>query len=295
MKWCTVEVTHTAMDTGYPKLVVGKLGDGFWERFVRDMDLAIETVTDRRGTEIVDGAPVNVVRGRRKLVPLLRAIGDDGCEVLTGAGFVLGDAASTYEGAMAILQAHFGVQETMFVRGQRFLTASQTLGESNWEFMKRVEKLSRKANIHLNNEEVRLTTSLIVAVNGLRNRDLSTELIRTNDLTWANFSDILRTREMAESSIRVLRGEISRSERVYETDRAIKTEVARVSDKSSYNRSEKFCYECRSTKHVIRSCPYVKCFSCGVRGHLARYCNERDQDDRYNSKSCDKDHRFSYY
>ena len=280
------------MDLGYPKLRIGKLGDGFWENFVRDMNLAIESEIDRRGFENVDGDRVPVVRGRRKLVPLIRAIGSEACEVLSGAGFDVHAEDSTYEGAMIILNAEYGVQETRFVRGQRFFSACQLVGESNWDFKKRVESLGRKADMHGEDDDLRQEMSLIVAVNGLSDRQLSTELMRNEALTWAVFGTTLRARENADNSARLLRGVRSNNESVNETAVEIKTEVASISSEvcsndrkmesrndNSDSRSARVCRECKSSRHEIRDCPHVKCFSCGKRGHIARYC--KDKTDRY--------------
>ena len=193
------------MESGFPKLVFGEHGDGSWERFIEEMNLCIESAVERRGYEGEGGDRRPIMRGRGRLVPLLRAIGHSGREVLRGAGFDVDGVNSTYEGAVEVLQDYYGRQESMFVKGHKFLTARQTLGESDREFLQRVESLSRYAEVANNNDRVRF--ALIVAVNGLRDREVSRDLMKNANLTWALLHEALRAREMANNSDRFLRTE----------------------------------------------------------------------------------------
>ena len=212
------------MESGFPKLVFGEHGDGSWERFIEEMNLCIESAVERRGYEGEGENRRPIMRGRARLVPLLRAIGHSGREVLRGAGFNVDGVNSTYEGAVEVLQGYYGRQESMFVKGHKFLTARQTLGESDREFLQRVESLSRYAEVTNDNDRVRF--ALIVAVNGLRNREVSRELMKNANLTWALLQEALRAREMADSSDRFLRGE----GRSTDLKSEVKREVAKVSE-----------------------------------------------------------------
>ncbi|XP_067939604.1 serine/threonine-protein kinase fray2-like [Watersipora subatra] len=53
--------------------------------------------------------------------------------------------------------------------------------------------------------------ALIVAVNGLRDRDVSRDLMKNPNFTWALLHETLRAREMANNSDRFLRTEAGRS------------------------------------------------------------------------------------
>ncbi|XP_067944904.1 transcription termination factor Rho-like [Watersipora subatra] len=68
------------MESGFPKLVFGEHGDGSWERFIEEMNLCIESAVERRGYEGEGGDRRPIMRGRGRLVPLLRAIGHSGRE-----------------------------------------------------------------------------------------------------------------------------------------------------------------------------------------------------------------------
>ncbi|XP_067934012.1 uncharacterized protein [Watersipora subatra] len=122
------------------------------------------------------------------------------------------------------LQGNYGRQESMFVKGHKFLTARQALGESDREYLQRVESLSRYAEVANNNDRVRF--AFIVAVNGLRDREVSRDLMKNTNLTWELLHEALRAHEMANNSDRFLRTE----GRSIDLKSEVKREVAKVSE-----------------------------------------------------------------
>ena len=201
----------------------GEHGDGSWERFIEEMNLCIESAVEVRGYEGEGGNRRLIMRNRAKLRPLLRAIGHIG-EVLRGAGFDVDGANSAYEEAVEILQEYYGKQESMYVKEHKFLTARQALGESDREFLLRVESLSRYTEVANNADRVRF--ALIVSVNGLRNKEVSKDLMKNANLTWVMLKKALRAREMANHSDRFLRADSRGSD----LESEIKKEIKRVSE-----------------------------------------------------------------
>ncbi|XP_067939706.1 serine/threonine-protein kinase fray2-like [Watersipora subatra] len=141
------------------------------------MNLCIESAVERRGyVNDEDGNGILIMRGRARLVPLLRAIGHRGREILRGAGFNVDGVNSTYEGAVEVLQDYYGRQE--------------------------------------------------MVVNGLRDREVSRDLMKNANVTWELLHEALRAREMANHSDRFVRAD-SRST---DLKSEVKREVAKVSE-----------------------------------------------------------------
>ncbi|XP_067940627.1 serine/threonine-protein kinase fray2-like [Watersipora subatra] len=103
-------------------------------------------------------------------------------------------------------------------------TARQALGESDREYLQRVESLSRYAEVANNNDRVRF--ALIVEVNGLRDREVSRDLMKNANLTWELLHEALRAREMANHSDRFMRAD----SRGTDLKSEVKREVAKVSE-----------------------------------------------------------------
>ncbi|XP_067931582.1 serine/threonine-protein kinase prpf4B-like [Watersipora subatra] len=90
------------------------------EKFIEEMNLRIESAVERKGYEDDDG----------DRVPIMRA----------------------YEKAVEILQGHYGKQKSMFVKGHKFLTAKQASGESDRDYLQRVESLIKYAEVANNDD-----------------------------------------------------------------------------------------------------------------------------------------------
>ena len=73
----------------------------------------------------------------------------------------------------------------MFVKAQKFMSAQQGAGENDYDFLLRVEDLSRQQEIGSSNREnvMRKRFALCVSVKGLRNVKVRQELMAKPDLT----------------------------------------------------------------------------------------------------------------
>ncbi|XP_067943273.1 DNA-binding protein HEXBP-like [Watersipora subatra] len=66
-------------------------------------------------------------------------------------------------------------------------------------------------------------------------------------------------------------------------DNSRKMYVSRHGENSREN-IDRVCYNCRGSGHEMRSCPHIKCFSCGRRGHVSRYCRDKGGDVGYDRR-----------
>ncbi|XP_067933199.1 uncharacterized protein [Watersipora subatra] len=63
--------------------------------------------------------------------------------------------------------------------------------------------------------------------------------------------------------------------------------VSRYRENCRESSRDRVCYNCRGSGHEMRSCPSIKCFSCGRRGHVSRYYGDKGREVRYGSRdSC---------
>ena len=74
---------------------------------------------------------------------IIYTIGEDGQDALDSVGCDAMNANITYAEVMTHLWNIFGTEETIYVKTHRFVTASQTAGENETDFLLRVEKLSQ--------------------------------------------------------------------------------------------------------------------------------------------------------
>ena len=194
----------------FPKLEI-RSNDvyGSWRSWLTEFELCIELTTMNMGVQrIREGDQervVDVFRGRRKLVALLGAIGKEGRETLQSVGFDFQVVDATYEQALQRLTEIYGVEETVYVKTMKFVTATQAAGENETDYLLRVANLSRKLNFG-NNDAQRQEFALAIAVNGLREPSLRTKLMERADLNWERLTDTLRTRSIARQSETVLEG-----------------------------------------------------------------------------------------
>lgn len=176
---------------------------GSWKSWLSEFQLCVEIVTLRLGYET--GTTNDKFAGRIKLLVLLKAIGKDGRDALTSVGFDMESQTSTYKQAMDQLKTIFDIEETVYVKTMKFVTASQTSGEKENEFLLRVEKLSRSMNFGVN-EDFRKEFSLAIAVNGLRSASLRRQLMQQTDLTWNVLKDKISARKLARESEAIMAG-----------------------------------------------------------------------------------------
>lgn len=178
---------------------------GSYRSWLVEFKLSVEMTCLKLGKEEVEAEQLDIFRGRIKLLALLHSIGKDGREALQSLGFDMEDGEATFDDAMTLLQSVYKAEETVYVKTMKFVTVSQTLGENENEYLLRVEKLGRNMNFGANNE-LREEFSLALAVNGLREPSLRTQLMQKSDLTWKDLRDTLRARHLARESEAILEG-----------------------------------------------------------------------------------------
>lgn len=163
-----------------------------------------------------------------KLLVLMYAVGEEGRQVLRSLGFDREATGATYDQALGLLRDHYQRDDNVYVRVKKFVTVKQAAGENERDYLLRIERLSRdsgfsvagvNADIKRNLDTVRQNYSVVLAVLGLRDANLRTELMQRNDLTWDNLSVLLKARNTAIESEAVLSGSL---------DKAIKQEVSEV-------------------------------------------------------------------
>ena len=269
---------------------------GSWKAWLRKFKLSIELISQRLGKENVNGQNLDVFRGRLKVLALLNSIGEDGLDALDSVGCDTMDDNLSYDDVMTHLRNIFGTEETVYVKTHRFVTASQTAGETETDFLLRVEKLSRCLDFG-KSDNVRQQFACVIAVNGLRESFLRTQLMEINGLTWKTLSDALRIRKHACESETVISGvkvnakSFSKEKRKVEygihsisLNRSSKRDRSPGSDKDNWRKKDiktkssfkshkkEGCYKCGSISHHIRYCRHAECFNCNSIGHTAMDC-----------------------
>ena len=110
----------------FPQLVIDQSDiSGSWKKFSDEILLALEL----RELEIDSRYIYNP---RIKTVALLRAIGHE------GRTFLQSVRESSYEKVFALLDDHYGREENIFVKTEKFVSVSQLAGEDDRDYLVRV-------------------------------------------------------------------------------------------------------------------------------------------------------------
>lgn len=282
--------------SGFPKLKI-KSNDvaGSWKRFCRKFVLQVEIKRREVGTKLVNAEQKDIFDEDSKLLALLSSIGEDGDDVLTAVGLSWGDGKITYESAMDTLKSHFAREDSIFVRTQKYVLVSQTVGEDQRDYLKRVERLSRDLEFfndsdigkHEALQTARASLTLALAVNGLRDKSLRKELMSKTNLTWKRLNEILHSRTVAvESNEKIAGAGNNASVDEPKLQPIIKTEPTNVDfvNKKSYSPGRKNVdfkpnnypnqgqYRSYSPRPPSPRQLQAGCFSCGRPGHIAKFC-----------------------
>ncbi|XP_067947395.1 uncharacterized protein [Watersipora subatra] len=227
------------MESGLPKLVFGEHGDGSWERFIEEMNLCIESAVERRGyVNDEDGNRVPIMRGRARLVPLLRAIGHSGREEALRAR----EMANSFD---------------------RFLRNEGRSTELKSEIKREVAKVSEfdsRAQYRSNDRDRSYDSAGRSSPRGSPRS--SREYYECEEQGTSRYET--RGREYNKDS----------DSRKYR-DNSRERHVSRYRAGSRESSEGRVCYNCKRSGHEMRSCPSIKCFCCGQRGHVSRYCRDR--------------------
>ena len=177
----------------FPNLIIDQNDvAGSWRIFSDEFMIALEM------QDIDLGDKVNP---RMRTLALLKAIGCEGRDYLRSVGFNL--KQGEFEKAFNLLDEHYARRENIFVRTQKFVSVSQRTGEDDRDYLVRVERLSREAELG-NVETIRRQLAMVLAVNGLRDVALRKELMALCDLDWDTLKRILKTRSVAQHAADVL-------------------------------------------------------------------------------------------
>ena len=188
---------------------------GSWRRWKRAFSIEMEAKT------LSVGAARFTPRG--KMLAFLCAIGDEGREALTSLGFDDEEDGATYEAAIQTLDTHYMREDSVFVRNNRFFSASQNAGEDERDFLLRVERYSRSTDFIVSAihgvanenlpiarsvaENVRHDLAVLVAVNGFRDPVLRKELMQKRELDWNKVRRTVTARSSAIDTEMALRGD----------------------------------------------------------------------------------------
>jgi len=162
---------------------------------------------------------------KTKLLTIAHCIGSEGRDVLKSKGFNIRDDTSTYAGALQILKNVYEQADSVYVKTMRFVTVSQSCGEIETDYIRRVEKLSRDLDFGTGNDNTRANFAVAIAVNGLRDPTLRKSLIEENELGWDRLVNLMKAKKLAKDS-----NDIISEARAGATDTSVKPKTSRAVD-----------------------------------------------------------------
>lgn len=206
---------------GFPTLRIDpKDVYGSWKLFSDRFSVAVRYEVCNRGTKRVGAGDqardVDIFNEEMKLCALLKAISNEGFQVLQAQGIEIDSTELTYDEVMQALKNTYEREESLNVKLWNFSSARQQTGEDSRDYLRRVEHLSRTtgifkaraaglnvgqttaANVEL--ERVRKTMAQVIVVNGLQDLNLRRELMAKHDLNWESLCTILTSRGTAAES-----------------------------------------------------------------------------------------------
>ena len=107
---------------------------------------------------------------------------------------------SSYEKAFALLDDHYGREENIFVKTEKFASVSPLAGEDNRDCLAREERLSRDAGFD-EADALRRRYCFLLAINGLRNNKLRMELMAKSGLNWEELKRLLKVKSVATQAV----------------------------------------------------------------------------------------------
>ncbi len=211
---------------GFPVLEIDNEDvSGSWKRWLDEFVICAELKELDMGFDYDGNARFG---DRQRTLALLRGIGEKGREVLRSRGFDIANPRARGDRALELLDEHFNRQESVFVKTQKFVTVKQLASEDERDYLHRVERLSRycefgvsaEPQVAAQIETTRQRFCVVLAILGLTDDKVKTELLARTDLTWAQLRELLDARARALCEKQVLSG-------------AVKKEVSAVDAKSS--------------------------------------------------------------
>ena len=192
-----------------PRLVIDAENvTGSFRSWFKKYELASRLAEINMGTEKNSNDEiVPKFRGETKLLALLNSIGSDGIDVLESQGFDLNsNTEGDYKTAIELLKNYYDKKESEHVAWVKAATLSQNCGESELEFLLRVEKRSRNLGFipEANIEQLRQRFATSMALVGLRDESVRKKLMMDEKLDWKSLNDTLKARSIAINSSQIL-------------------------------------------------------------------------------------------
>ena len=155
------------MFSSFPTLkIVGSDILGSWKYFREEFSLALRAAKLNFG--------VDQFGDQHTVVALLRSVGEEARKLMVIKGFSI-DRGNLID-AWRILTEHYGCEENIFVKTEKFYSAQQKEGEDDRDYLVRVESLSRDVKLE-HSDRARQQLALIIAINGLRDSTTRCELM----------------------------------------------------------------------------------------------------------------------
>ena len=262
-----------------------------WRSWHTEFSLVCEVTELKMG---VDQGGHQRFQGRTKLLALLNAIGKEGRDVLSSKGFDVSDQARTYDEALDLLRGVYEQADSVYVKTMRFVTVSQNCGELETDYLRRVEKHSREVNFGANNDAVRASFAVAIAVNGLRESSLRTTLMQEVNLDWQSLTNAVRARQMAKISEDII-SEAKCDSSSTSTKTKIKTEVDAVGsgktvDRSNLKRNDSYSSD-ESPRRGRSPSSHRKRYDDSYRSLRRERDSSRSSNDSWGSYSSNESHR----
>ena len=163
---------------------------------------------------------------------------------------------SSYEKAFALLNDHYGREEIIFDKTEKFFLVCQLAREYNRNYPASVEQLSHDADFD-DVDALRRRYCLVLAINGLRDTKLRMELMAKHGLDWEELKRHLNVRSVAMRTVDVVVGNLY-------AETSIKREVG-----VEYNNT-------KSSTH--KACDHYETFhGYNVGSHSNSYLGESDR------------------
>ena len=202
---------------------------------------------------------------------LLNTIGPEGYRFFTKWNIAAKDIL--FSNLRERYEEKFTGRQNIFITRHRFLTMEQMSAEKVEMFIDRVAKAATFCRFDTLEDDMVLQ----ITTKGLRNDKLRRELLATDDLTLQKARNICHLFTSAEESNNFLSDKTEMSVAAVDSRPPARAEGKRPNE----------CFICKSKTHWSKECPKrkfgrdnkpeVTCYHCGYKGHIARFCSNKNK------------------